>query len=119
MTTVKRRLTRWYRIASARVSVLGGLALRDDLSIADADLLFMPEDSDDQAHQIASAGDFNNDEIPTSSLERHTMTAMDEMLEKSMSILAVVYQNLVSSPHNLRSGTVVRRPAWTTGWICT
>ena len=41
----------------------GGLSLRNELSMADADLLFIPEDSEDRAHQVASAGDFNNDGI--------------------------------------------------------
>ncbi len=41
----------------------GGLTLRNELSVADADIFFMPEDAEDQAHQVASAGDFNNDGI--------------------------------------------------------
>ncbi len=42
----------------------GGISLRNTLSTSDADLMFMPEDSEDRAHQVASAGDFNNDDIP-------------------------------------------------------
>ena len=41
----------------------GGLTLRNTLAASDADLLFTPEDPDDQAHQIAAAGDINGDDI--------------------------------------------------------
>ena len=74
----------------------GGLALREDLSMADADLLFMPEDSDDQVHQLPLLATSTTMASQISLLALPTMTVMDGTLEKYMSILVDACQNLVS-----------------------